>query len=76
MGSRIASQVEQILWFQILGGRLAIFGWGSRFFTSMDNLSVMQVVDRFEHLLDGLGGILFRELALVTDAVEQFSPSC
>ena len=42
----------------------------------MDNLSVMQVVDCFEDLLDSLGGVFFCELALVTDPVKQLSASC
>ena len=41
--------------------------------TSVDHVVVVQVVDGAEDLLDGLRGILLRELALVTDAVEEFS---
>ena len=41
----------------------------------MDDLSVMQVVDCLQDLLDGSSSILLREFALVADAVKQLSAS-
>jgi hypothetical protein len=38
--------------------------------TSVDHIFAVEIVDGAEHLLDGLGGILLRELALLTDAIE------
>jgi hypothetical protein len=43
--------------------------------TSMDDILVVQIVHRLEYLLDRLGCILFCELALVADSIEEFS-SC
>jgi hypothetical protein len=43
--------------------------------TSMDNVLVMQIVHRLKDLLNGLGSILFCELSLVADSIEEFS-SC
>lgn len=42
----------------------------------MDNVLVVQVVDCLEYLLDRLRGILFRELALVANPVEELSTRC
>lgn len=39
----------------------------------MYNVLVVQVVDRFKDLLDRLRGVLFGELALITNAVKQLS---
>lgn len=39
----------------------------------MDNIVGVKVVDGLEDLLDGLRGVFFGELALVTDPVEQFA---
>jgi hypothetical protein len=41
--------------------------------TSVNDVPLMEIVDGFQHLFDGLRRILFRELALVTDPVEQLS---
>ena len=37
----------------------------------MDDIVLVQVVDSAQHLLDGLRGILFGKLSLVTDAVKK-----
>lgn len=39
----------------------------------MDDVVLVEVVDGVENLLDGLGGILLGELALVADSIEQFA---
>lgn len=41
--------------------------------TSVDDVAFVKIVNCFEDLLDGLGGIFLRELALVANAVEQLS---
>jgi hypothetical protein len=41
----------------------------------VNDLAFVQVVDCFEHLLDGLRGVLLGELALVADPVEELSTS-
>jgi hypothetical protein len=43
--------------------------------TSVHNLTVVKIVNGFEHLLDGLGSIFLRKFALVTDSIEQFTAS-
>jgi len=39
----------------------------------VDDIVLVEVVDRTENLFDGLGGILFGELALLANAIEQLS---
>jgi hypothetical protein len=39
----------------------------------MDYVALVQVVDGLEHLADRLGGVLFGELSLFADAVEQLA---
>lgn len=39
----------------------------------MNNIVVVQIVDSFQHLSNGLGSVLLRELALFTDTVEQLA---
>lgn len=39
----------------------------------MDDVVRVEVIDRIEHLTDRLGSILLGELALLANAVEQFS---
>lgn len=41
--------------------------------TSVDHVVVVEVVDGVEHLLYGLRGILFRELALIADTVKELA---
>ena len=41
--------------------------------TAVDNIFPVQVVDRIQNLLDGLRGVLLRELALLADPVEQLA---
>ena len=41
--------------------------------TPVDDILAVEVVDRPEDLLYRLGGVLFRELALLTDAVEKLA---
>lgn len=41
----------------------------------MDNTVLVEIVDGVEHLPDGLRGVLFGELALLADAVEEL-PAC
>lgn len=43
--------------------------------TSVNNIALVQVVHSFEHLADGLRGILLRELAILADTVEQLATS-
>jgi hypothetical protein len=47
-------------------------GWGVRA-TSVDNVVLVEVVDSVKDLSDRLGGVLFRELALLANAVEQLA---
>jgi hypothetical protein len=44
--------------------------WG---LASMNHVTLVQVVDGVEHLADRLRGILFGELALLADAIEQLA---
>ena len=39
----------------------------------MNNVVVVQIIDGFQHLSNGLGSVLLRELALLTNPVEQLS---
>jgi hypothetical protein len=41
--------------------------------TAMDNIVLVQVIDRFQNLFNGLRTVLFGELALLADSVEQLS---
>lgn len=41
----------------------------------MDNIVLVQVIDRFQNLLDGLGPVLLSKLALLANSVEQLSTS-
>lgn len=43
--------------------------------TSVDNVPLMEIVDRIQDLPDGLRGVLLRELAILADPVEQLSTS-
>ena len=43
--------------------------------TSVDNVSLVQVVDGIENLANGLRSILLRELAVFTNAIEQLTTS-
>ena len=39
----------------------------------MNNVVVVQIIDGFQHLSNGLGSVLLRELALFADTVEQLA---
>jgi len=41
--------------------------------TSVDNIVLVKIVYGFKYLFDSLCGILLRELALLTNAIEEFS---
>ena len=41
----------------------------------MDNIVLVQVIDRFQDLFNGLRTVLFSELALLANSVEQLSTS-
>lgn len=43
--------------------------------TSMYHVVVMEIVDSLKYLLDSLGGVFFRELAVLADSIEKFSTS-
>lgn len=43
--------------------------------TSMNDVLVVEIVYRFENLLDSLRSILFGELALVADPIEELTTS-
>ncbi len=53
-------------------GSLDYFG----LLTTMDDIVMVQKVDRVQHLLDSLGCILLCELALLANPVKQLSSSC
>ena len=44
--------------------------------TSMNNIVVMQVVYRFEHLFDCSGGVFLCEFPIFADAIEKLPASC
>jgi hypothetical protein len=43
--------------------------------TSVDDVILVEIIDRFKDLPDGLGSVLLGEFALLTNAVEQLSTS-
>lgn len=48
-------------------------GWGP---TSVNNVSVVQVIDSIKHLADGLRSVFLSELAIIANPVKQLAASC
>lgn len=72
----VFGQVEEVLGFEVYmavsSADMKQDDWEK--VTSVNHVVVMKVVDGFEDLLDRLGSIFLRKLAVFADPVKQLSP--